>query len=61
MGKDLTEVRKQNLRSATNTLLFIITTYLIANTLDFVMTIVEFWYPSKVTVVINFYTVKILL
>ncbi|CAD5221575.1 unnamed protein product [Bursaphelenchus okinawaensis] len=46
MGKDLTEVRKQNLRSATNTLLFIITTYLIANTLGFFMTIVEYFYPN---------------
>lgn len=47
MGKDVTELRKQSLRSATNTLLFVIATYLIANALGTAMTVAEFCYPGE--------------
>jgi hypothetical protein len=46
LGKDLSKVRKQNLKAATNTLLFIITIYLLSNVLTLFLTFLEFLYPG---------------
>lgn len=50
LGKDLSKIRRQNLRAATNTLLFIITIYLLSNVLTLFLTFLEFLYPGKFVV-----------
>ncbi|GMS94039.1 hypothetical protein PENTCL1PPCAC_16214 [Pristionchus entomophagus] len=42
MGKDVMKMRRKNLRAATNTLLAIITAYLISNALNLALTMLEF-------------------
>ncbi|KAI6236495.1 hypothetical protein M3Y95_00163700 [Aphelenchoides besseyi] len=46
LGRDLMEIRRENLRSATRSLLFIITTYLLSNCLALTITTVEYFYPG---------------
>lgn len=46
LGKDLSKIRRQNLRAATKTLLFIISIYLLSNVLTLFLTFLGFLYPG---------------
>ncbi|KAK0399450.1 hypothetical protein QR680_003056 [Steinernema hermaphroditum] len=46
MGHDVMKIRRKNLRSATNTLIIIITAYLISNLLNLSLTLIEFFIPE---------------
>lgn len=46
LGHDLSKIRKKNLRSATRTLIVIISAYLISNLLSLILIIVEYFNPG---------------
>ncbi|VDM47280.1 unnamed protein product [Toxocara canis] len=46
MGPDIMKLRRRNIRSATNTLIVIITAYLISNLLNMMITLFEFFWPD---------------
>uniref|UniRef100_A0A915DJK5 Uncharacterized protein n=1 Tax=Ditylenchus dipsaci TaxID=166011 RepID=A0A915DJK5_9BILA len=46
MGHDVMKIRRRNLRAATNTLLFIISAYLISNLLNLFLSVMEYLYPG---------------
>ncbi|KAI1715671.1 G-protein coupled receptor daf-37 [Ditylenchus destructor] len=46
MGHDVMKIRRRNLRAATNTLLVIISAYLISNLLNMFLSVMEYLYPG---------------
>lgn len=46
MGHDVMKIRRRNLRAATNTLLVIISVYLISNLLHLFMSLIEYLHPG---------------
>lgn len=46
MGRDVMKLRRRNLRIATNTLLVIISAYLISNLLNLFLSLFEYLYPG---------------
>lgn len=47
MGHDVMKMRRRNIRNATNTLLVIISTYLISNLLNQFLSVTEYLHPGK--------------